>query len=192
VDATNLPIVSRARERQVLCLCALVAAAVFWCVRRGMIDDAYITLSYARNLAFHGHWGLIKERPSNTATSPLNVILLAALTAVLRDPLRALAVWFVACHCAIASALLRVARTLDLPAWSAIAGWALLLFSPLLLSTVGLESILAAALLCIMLVAAVDGRPTLFGILGGLAVLTRIDLGLFVLVPLLAVQTLRR
>ena len=59
---------------------ALVAAAVFYVAHRGLVDDAYITLSYARNVAEHLHWGMIPAVESNTATSPLNVMMLAVAT----------------------------------------------------------------------------------------------------------------
>ena len=59
---------------------ALVGAIVMFIANRGLIDDAYITLSYARNVAEHLHWGMIPTEESNTATSPLNVILLAVAT----------------------------------------------------------------------------------------------------------------
>ena len=59
---------------------ALVAAAVFYVAHRGLVDDAYITLSYARNVAEHLHWGMIPAEESNTATSPLNVMMLAVAT----------------------------------------------------------------------------------------------------------------
>src|SRR6476619_1504840 len=59
---------------------ALVGAVMFYVAHRGLVDDAYITLSYARNVAEHLHWGMIPTEESNTATSPLNVMLLALAT----------------------------------------------------------------------------------------------------------------
>ena len=59
---------------------ALVGAIVIYAAQRGLIDDAYITLSYVRNVAEHLHWGLIPTEESNTATSPLNVMLLVLAT----------------------------------------------------------------------------------------------------------------
>ena len=41
---------------------ALVALAVFLVARDGLVDDAYIVLSYARNVAEHLHWGIIPPR----------------------------------------------------------------------------------------------------------------------------------
>ena len=53
----------------------LATALIFLVVKDSLIDDAYITLSYARNVATDLHWGLIPQGVSNTATSPLNVLL---------------------------------------------------------------------------------------------------------------------
>ena len=56
---------------------AVVSAVVWLGVRGSLIDDSYITLGYARNLAEHFHWGLVGAETANSATSPLNVLLLA-------------------------------------------------------------------------------------------------------------------
>jgi hypothetical protein len=66
------------------------------------------------------------------------------------------------------------------------------LLSPLMLSIVGMEMALAAALLVWLVVAAVEDRPGLFGVLTAALVLTRLDLGVFPLVLLLAVGAMRR
>jgi hypothetical protein len=56
---------------------AAAAALIFGLIlRRHLLDDVYITLSYARNLAEHFHWGIVSGQVSNTATSPLNVMAL--------------------------------------------------------------------------------------------------------------------
>jgi hypothetical protein len=68
---------------------------VFLLVSRSLIDDAYITTAYARNLAFHLHWGMIADETANSATSPHNVIALGAITAVVRDGVVAVGVLFV-------------------------------------------------------------------------------------------------
>jgi hypothetical protein len=168
-----------------MALLATVAAAsaiVFALVRTSIIDDAYITLSYARNVAFHLHWGLNPQQTSNTATSPLNVLILALLTAALRQPMFAMAALFVAVNVVLAYALLRVTRPLRLPPWSAGLGCAIVLVNPLLDSAVGLETALAAALLALLLMAAVEVRRLEFGLYAGLLLLTRIDLAIFVVV----------
>jgi len=73
----------------------IAATGVFLLVSPALIDDAYITMAYARNLAFHLHWGLIADETANSATSPLNVIALGAITAVVRDGVLAVGVLFV-------------------------------------------------------------------------------------------------
>ena len=97
---------------------ALVGAVVIYVAHRGLIDDAYITLSYARNVAAHLHWGLIPTEESNTATSPLNVILLAVATWIagvtgeLR-PVLGLGILTVALSAAMAVWAAQIARRID-------------------------------------------------------------------------------
>src|ERR1700743_2156347 len=92
--ATDGPPASRP-VRLLPVLAGLVALVVFWFARRTLIDDAYITLDYARNLAFHLHWGLIGGETANTATSPLNVLVLGVATAITRQAVVALGVVYV-------------------------------------------------------------------------------------------------
>ncbi|SEG83922.1 hypothetical protein SAMN02982929_04346 [Saccharopolyspora kobensis] len=169
-----------------------VAAVVFWVVHGALIDDAYITLSYARNLAFHGHWGLIGGEVSNSATAPLNVLVLAAFTAVLRQPVVALGAVFVLANIALALLLRAAARRSGLPGWVGPLGALLVAGNPLVLSSVGLEMTLAAALLGLLLLASVQVRPVLFGVAAGLLALTRLDLAVFVLVVLVGRPALWR
>lgn len=176
----------------VLVAVGAVATGVFLLVRGGIVDDAYITLSYARNLAFHLHWGLTPEHTSNTATSPLNVLVQGLLTAILRRPVVALGVLFVLSHLTAAWALVRTAGALRVPAWTALLGALLVLFNPLLDSAVGLEIALSGAVLALLLMAAVEARPILFGVFSGLLVLTRPDLVVIALVVFLGHGPLRR
>ncbi len=159
---------------------ALAAGLLFWVVRATLIDDAYITLSYARNLAFHGHWGLIAEEPANSATSPLYVILLAVGTVVVRDAVWALGVVYVGSSVALAWWLTQTARTLQVPVAGAVLALALVLVNPFVLSATGLATILTAALLAGLLCYATQGRPGPFGLVAGLAMLTRLDLVIFI------------
>lgn len=54
--------------------------------RDTLIDDAFITLSYARSLVTSATWGFYPDHVSNTATSPFNVMLLALASLVTRNP----------------------------------------------------------------------------------------------------------
>ncbi len=161
---------------------AVVSAAVFAVVRPHLVDDTFITLAYARNLAFHGHWGLIAAETSNTATSPLNVLLLAALTLVLRDAVLAAGALFVLCQIALAFALRRAGDRAGLPTWFAPTAVALLTVNPLLLSSIGLEVELGATGIAWLLVFAGERRPVALGVLTGLLALVRLDLVVVALV----------
>jgi hypothetical protein len=182
------------RRRHLLAagLGAAAAALVFLLVRGSLIDDAYITLSYARNLAEHAHWGLTAGRTANSATSPLNVLLLGAAAFVVRDAVAGLGLVFVLLTAAQAWGLSRLADAARLGPATVALGVGLVLLSPLMLSVVGMEMTLAAALLVWLVAAAVEERPVLAGVLAAGLLLTRVDLGVFPLVLVLAVGPLRR
>jgi len=167
---------------------AVLAGGAFWLVRRALIDDAYITLAYARNLATDGHWGLIPTEPANSATSPLNVLLLGGAAALFRlsggvQPIWGLGVVFVGLAVVMAWCWSRIVATLSLPPAVPALGVAIVLVNPFVLSAVGLEVLLIPTVLIGLLAAAVRGRPGVFGVVSGLALLARADLVVFV-VPL--------
>ena len=158
---------------------ALAGAVLFLLAHRGMPDDSYITLDYARNLAEHGHWGLTQFRDSNTATSPLNVWLLAAGNPRhWRPPRRR--------RGSRARALHRPGRGLGGRTRpraadrrrSVVAGLVvgLLVTSPIFASVVGMESFLGAALMVGVARYAAQRRAVPAGVVTGLAVLCRPDL----------------
>ena len=176
---------------------SLLAVAVYGLVKSSMIDDSYITLAYARNLALHFHWGLIPHEVANSATSPLNVLLLAAVMAVLRlagdvNAELAVGVLFVTCMLAVGWAWLRISRALRLPSWVAVFGTLLVLVNPFVLSATGLEVHLIAATLLLLVARALEGRPVWFGVVGGLALLVRPDLIIFVVCIALGSAPIRR
>ncbi len=171
---------------------ALAAALCFLLVRGSLIDDAYITLSYARNLAEEFHWGLTPFRTANSATSPLNVLVLGLAAFVVRDPVWGLGVVFVVLTALQALGLARLARRLRVSRGAAVAATALLLLSPLMLSIVGMEMTLALTLAVWATVAAAERRPVLLGVLAAALVLTRVDLAVVPLALLLADRALLR
>lgn len=163
---------------------AIASSLMYWAIHYNLTDDGYITLAYAKTLAFHGEWGMVPHHPANAATSPFNVLLIALGTFVTRRPLLALGFVFVGSFTVLAWSLAHSARTLRLPVLSALVAVALLLFNPIFLSSTGLESALYAALLGVLLMSAVDGRRVIFAVVAGFALLTRLDMVLFV-VPLI-------
>lgn len=170
---------------------AVVSALTFLAAKNSLTDDGYITLDYARNLAVHGEWALIPGHPANTATSPLHVALLAFVTLLTRVSGTAHAMLALGIVNVGLSALLGWAfARLRLPAVAAAAGVAVVLLNPLLLSALGLEVLLIAAMLA-LLVAYTD-RPVVFGVLAGLSLLTRLDLVVFVVLIGLCASEIRR
>jgi hypothetical protein len=167
---------------------AVIAIVVFAFARTTLVDDAYITLSYARNVAFHLHWGLVPTATANTATSVLNVWVLALFTAITRRPVLALGIVYVLSTLAFEYGLRRVARAVGLPTWFAVLAAAIVALDPLLMSSIGLEVALGGGLIALMFASAVEDRPVAFGILAGLVVLTRPDLIIIVLVVFLLVR----
>ena len=177
---------------------AVVGGVVMYIAHRGLIDDAYISLNFVRNLAAHLHWGLIPTETANTVTSPLNTILLAVVTRLVGlvtgdlRPVVALGVVTVALSAAMTVWAARIARRIGIPgAWS-LAVLALVFANPFLNSALGLEVLLVAALLVGLTAQAVRGSRVGFGVLAGLVVLARLDVGLVVAAVYLLTPALRR
>src|SRR5262249_34337045 len=73
----------------------LLAVVLFFYLslfRDALIDDAFITLRYVKTLVTDGTWGFFPGYVSNTATSPLNVLLLSGVSMVTRSPVDAV-IW---------------------------------------------------------------------------------------------------
>lgn len=175
---------------------ALIGAIVTYTAHRGLIDDAYITLSYVRNLVEHLHWGMIPTEESNTATSPLNVVMLALATWVggitggLR-PVLGLGILTVVLSAAMSVWAAQTARGIGVSgAWS-LAVLAVVFANPFVNSALGLEVVPIAAFLLGLTAQAVRGRRLAFGVLAALLVLTRVDLGIVVAVVYLVTPAMR-
>ncbi|GAA3563190.1 hypothetical protein GCM10022222_53680 [Amycolatopsis ultiminotia] len=176
---------------------ALLGLLSFLLVRGSLTDDGYITLAYAKNLALHGEWALAPGNIANSATSPLDVLLLGLLTFVTRisgaaHPVLALGALTVLSSGALGWAWLRLTRRFRLAPWAALLGVLLVVANPFLLSATGLEVLLVPAILLWLVVFAVEGRPVWFGVAAALTVLTRLDLIVFVLVITFATAAIRR
>lgn len=165
---------------------AAAAALVFLVAHRGLIDDAYITLDYARTLAQHGQWALEPGHPANTATSPLNVLLLAGLIVASGAPVLSAGILLVAALAAAGAALSVICTRLGRSQWLAGIAVGLLAVNPLLISTIGLETYLGVALIAALGAAVLYQRPVTAGLMCGLLVLTRADLAAFALAGLIA------
>ncbi|MDQ3760636.1 MAG: hypothetical protein M3460_02760 [Actinomycetota bacterium] len=163
------------------------SALVFLAVHRALIDDAYITIDYARTLAQHGQWALEPGHQSNTATSPLNVLLLAGLIVLSGAPVVSVGILLIASLAVTGAALSVICARLGWSHWLAAIAVSLLAVNPLLISTIGLETYLGIALIAALGSAVIARRPVATGVVCGLLVLTRADLAAFALAALIAV-----
>jgi hypothetical protein len=164
------------RPTVVLVLATLAGAGiVFWLIHDALVDDAYITLSYGRTLGLHGEWGLVPGYESNTATSSLNVLLLGLLIAVVREPMVALCVLYLATCVVSALGLRALGRELGLGLRVAVAGVPLLVANPLLASSLGLETTMVVAASTFLAWAAARGHALWFGIVAGILMWLRLD-----------------
>jgi hypothetical protein len=150
---------------------AAVGAALYLIARPAMPDDAYTTFAYARTLAEHGVWGVYPDVPGNTATSPLNVVLLALGVLFLGSAPAAAGVLLAGALAASAVWLNRLAGPV-----ASLAGVLLLAGCPILNSAVGMEVYGGLALALGLTHHALRGRWWVAGILAGLLALTRADL----------------
>ncbi|MEB3369822.1 hypothetical protein [Saccharopolyspora mangrovi] len=155
---------------------AAVGALVMVLVHRALADDVWITLGYVRNLAEHGHWGLLPDRPSNTQTSPLNAWLLTGIFLVVGRPVVTVGLLLIAVFALIGWWTAKIARGLGLSAFMPVLVVALLASSPLLISATGMETYLGIAILLGIARCALQGKRWPAAVLWGLAVLVRPDL----------------
>jgi hypothetical protein len=154
----------------------LLEGAVLWAVHGAIVDDGYISLDYARTLAFHGDWGALPAVPSNTATSPLNVMALAAVTAVVRSPMAAMWALALANAAALGVGLLRLGDSWRVGGRLAWVATPLLILDPVIASSTGLETAMTVTALVWLLDAGARGGWRRFGWLTGLSVVLRPDL----------------
>ena len=170
----------------------LGATLLFWLVHQALIDDAYITLTYARTLAEHGQWGMLPGHEANSATSPLNVLLLGGLNAILGDPVVAAGVLYVATCVALVLGLRGLGRATGLGDRVALLGAPLLIASPLLASTIGMETMLVVTAMVYLAWACVRQHPVLAGLTTGVLLWLRLDVVVIAAVLLLATPALWR
>jgi hypothetical protein len=192
MSTSTAPNGSTGRLAGLLVLAALTGIGGFWLLRDALVDDAFITLSYARNLGLHGEWALIRGHEANTATSPLNVLLLGALVAIVREPMLALGILHVTTCVLLALGLRGLGQSLGLGDRVAWIATPLLLLNPLLASSLGLETLLVVTLLVHMAWAATLGDPVRFGLVAGVCVWLRMDSVVLVAVLFLLTPALLR
>ena len=156
-----------------------------------LTDDAFITLQYVKTLLTTGTWGFLPGYVTNAVTSPLNVFLLAFAGIFLGPTINAV-IWLSACILALTVTLLVQIST----HWfgKAVFGYlaaGALIFNPLIISTLGLESILFVGLYILSLYLYLTSKWDLLAVVMGLITITRFEGILFFIVTLLLVPILK-
>lgn len=145
-------------------------------LRSALIDDAFIQFQYARNLAGSGTWGMLPGRVANTSTSALNVMLLAATASMTRGSLITAALLLtVAELIALLAILTLISGKLVSTHAAGLIAFAALALNPLLLSSVGLETILYFTLFFASILLFYAQRRYGLGFALGLLILARPD-----------------
>jgi len=161
----------------------IVVLAALWpllfvylsCFKCSIIDDAFITLQYASTLRHHLHWGFYPDAVTNTATSPLNVILTALVGAVAPDMVAA-AIWLASAETLLLAVFLgRLSKRLFGNQYFGVVAFLATIANPLLMSSIGLDTLPYVTLMAASLSLLVDRRWTVLAVSLALLTLTRPD-----------------
>jgi len=141
--------------------------------QNALVDDAFITLCYSRSLLESGTWGLFPGCTANSATSPLNVFLLAA-TALLAGTLTDAVKWLTLAYFVLLFLILeRISLSLFEKRLFGYVTFVALIANPLLISTMGLESFLFTVLFLALILMYLREKWSIFAVIAGLLTLSR-------------------
>lgn len=154
----------------------LATACVLYVMQDAIIDDAFINLGYIKTMSHHFEWGMLPGIPSNTATSPLNVIVTSLVAVVVRSPMAAMWIVTLAMSGVLAMGLLSLGRQWQVGRRFAWIATAFLVLNPLLASSTGLETTATVTLVVFLLARASAGDWRTYGWLCGFGTLLRTDL----------------
>lgn len=177
--------------------------AVWWCCfavflywylglfKNALIDDAFITLSYARNIVRSGTWGIFPGLVANSATSPLNTLLLTFVSWFVGPTVQAPILIAFAEFLLLGWFLLRISFLMFGVEKFGVLALSALIANPLLISTIGLESLLFVTLVVALVYLFLTERWYLLAVTVGLLVLTRAEGALLFLVIIVFIPTYR-
>jgi hypothetical protein len=156
-----------------------------------LTDDAFITLRYVKTLITTGTWGFLPGHVVNAVTSPLNVFLLSFMGIFFGPTIQAV-LWLSAFVLACTAFLLgEISLQLFQSRWIGYAAAVALILNPLLISTLGLESLLFVGLYVLCTYLYMNRRWSLLAVSLGLMTLTRFDGILFFVISLLLLPDIR-
>ncbi len=140
-----------------------------------LIDDAFITLCYVRNIIQSGTWGFFPGYVTNTATSPLNVLLLTIISFFSGPSTEAPIILALICIVVMAIMLTKVSKELFKTGIFGYLATLTIVLNPLIISTLGLEGILFIALLTASIYCYIFKSWYLLAIVLGLLTITRAE-----------------
>jgi len=135
---------------------------------------------------------MLAGHEANSAASPLYVLLLGGLSAVLRDPMVAAGALFVGTRVALVLGLRGLGRATGVGDRVAVLGAPLLILSPLLGSTIGMETMLVITVMVYLAWTCVRGDAVWAGLTAGVLLWLRLDTVVIIAVLLLATPALWR
>lgn len=173
---------------------ALLICILYFYLRlfaNALTDDAFITLRYVKTLLETGTWGFLPGYVINAVTSPLNIFFLAFAGLFLGATINAV-LWLAALLLALTSFLLvRISCELfKTESFGYLAAGALIL-NPLIVSTLGLESILFISLYVLAIYLYLTSRWSWLAVVLGLITLTRFDGVLVFVAALVLIPTMK-
>ncbi|MBU1660042.1 MAG: hypothetical protein KKD28_01045, partial [Chloroflexi bacterium] len=140
-----------------------------------MIDDAFITFQYARNLRDYHTWGFFPGYTTNTATSPLNVILTAFAGVFVSDLVEA-AIWLAVVEAlAMFGLLMLISRKVFGGYYFGAISFIAVMANPLLMSSLGLETLLYTVFMVASIYFFLAQRWYILAVVLALLTLTRPD-----------------
>lgn len=148
------------------------------------IDDTYITLKYVDTLINHSTWGMYEGIPANSATSPLNVLVLSLATFLTKDPENSVLALNLLWLLILYYQLSKIKALLGLHFLFTPIAASLLILNPFLFSSAGLESIFLVVVFISFIRFFLEKKYFLLGIFLGLLYLTRPD-GILLAFPFL-------
>lgn len=144
-----------------------------------LIDDAFITLNYVKTILNSHTWGIFPNHIANTATSPLNVLLLS-LIGLFIGVTAQVPIWLTLIALSIiAFTLTRISLRLFNTERFGLLIFLALTFNPLLISTMGLEGLLFTTLFIISIYCYLARQWILLAVTLGLLTITRTEGVLF-------------
>lgn len=155
--------------------------------KNALIDDVFITMSYVKTILSSGTWGFFPGYITNTASSPLNVMLLVLIGLLSVLTIETPILLALVCLFTMTYLLTRISKHLFGEEQFGYLAAVAFIFNPLVISTIGLESILFATVFVTAIYFYIISKWDLLAVALGLLAITRADGFLVFLVFLIAV-----